>query len=126
MKKVVTMLLVIVLLLPAAALAITDQEVVGCYVYYELLTTGCPSMTMFYLGPDHVCYYLIQQYRHDEPSLGRAYVGTWEMQSDGSVYAKTGNKTSMNLIIPEGASIAYNKDLNQYFINISLYDSMIK
>lgn len=126
MKKLITTILILAMLLPAAALAVRGSEFVGCYVCYELLTTGAPSMAMFYLGPNNICYYLVQQFRPDEPSVGRAFVGTWELQSDGSVIAKTGNNTSMTLIIPEGAAVAYDKELNRYFINISLYDDMIK
>lgn len=124
MKKLIAVLLVI-MLIPAVSMA-DYLDYVGCYVYYELLTTGAPQMTMFYLAPGHVSYYLVQSYHENEPGIGRAYVGKWEVNMDGTIFVKTGNNTSMTLIIPDGASVAYNQDLNQCFINISLYDNLIK
>jgi hypothetical protein len=126
MKKLITVILILCLFLPAAAFAISESDVIGCYAYYEKLVSGAPAMYMIYFGPNHTCYYLIQAFSEDEPSLGRAYVGTWEVQSDGTIFAKTGNNTSSEFFIPEGAAVAYDKKLNQYYINISLYDDMLK
>ena len=126
MKKLVAVVLLLALITPVAALAMSEADVPGCYVYYDLLKSGAPQMTMFYLAPNYSCYYLIQSYHEDEPGIGRSYVGYWEVQGDGTIYAKTGNNTDMVLIISEDASVAYDKKLNQYFINISKFDQYVK
>ena len=71
MKKLITIILILALILPASALALDESGLIGCYARYELLTTGCPSMTMLYLGENHVSFFLIQSFREDEPGLGR-------------------------------------------------------
>ena len=120
MKRFFALLLVLVLLLSASALA---DGVVGCWAHYELLTTGCPSMTMLYLAEDHTCYYLIQSYDHDEPGIGRTFVGTWEMQADGTVLAKTGNNSDTVLYFSPEYQVAMNTKTFGLFINLSVFDS---
>ena len=113
MKKLVAIILLLALIAPAASLALSEADVPGCYVYYDLLKSGAPQMTMFYLAPNYSCYYLIQSYHEDEPGIGRSYVGYWEVQGDWTIYAKTGNNTDMVLIISDDASVGYDTNLNQ-------------
>lgn len=124
MKKLLAIILIVALLLPVAALA-DDSDVVGCWAHYELLTTGCPSMEMIYLAEDHTCYFLIQSFDHDEAGLGRTYVGTWEIQSDGTVLAKTGNNSSTVLYFSPGYQVALNTKTLAFFINLSEFESML-
>jgi hypothetical protein len=120
MKKLITVILILSMLLPAAALA-GESDVVGCWAYYSVSSSGTPSMEMIYLADDHTCYFLIQSFDHDEPSLGRAFVGTWEMQQDGSVFAKTGNNTNTTLMFDTNEyAVAYNPKANKYYINAGL------
>ena len=120
MKIFFALLLALALFLSASALA---DGVVGCWAHYELLTTGCPSMTMLYLAEDHTCYYLIQSYDHDEPGIGRTFVGTWEMQADGTVLAKTGNNSDTVLYFSPEYQVAMNTKTFGLFINLSVFDS---
>lgn len=124
MKKLLAIILIVALLLPVAALA-DDSDVVGCWAHYELLTTGCPSMEMIYLAEDHTCYFIIQSFRHDEAGLGRTYVGTWEMQSDGTVLAKTGDNSSIVLYFSPEYQVAMNTKTLSVFINLSVFDSLL-
>ena len=119
MKKIAALILAAALLFSACAFA-DDADVVGCWACYEMLTDGAPAMSMLYLSDDHTCYYLIQSFHPDEPGLGRAYVGTWEIQNDGSIYAKTGNNTETILQL-YSSNIAIEKSSLNVFVNITQF-----
>ena len=122
MKKLLAIILIVALLLPFSAFA-DDSDVVGCWAHYELLTTGCPAMEMIYLAEDHTCYFLIQSFDHDAAGLGRTFVGTWEMQADGTVLAKTGNNSDTVLYFSPEYQVAINTKTFGLFINLSVFDS---
>ena len=117
MKKLLSVVLILAILLPFAAFA-DDSAVVGCWAHYEMQTDGTPSMAMLYLAEDHTCYFLIQAFHHDEAGLGRTHVGTWKIQSDGSIYAKTGNNTDMELTL-YNENFAIKKDTLDIYVNIT-------
>lgn len=119
MNKLITIVLIMVLILPAAALA-DESDVIGCWAHYEVLQTGAPSVAFLYLAADHTCYYLIQSYRKDEAGIGRTHVGTWEMLADGSVSAKTGNRTETVLAFPTSYGYGVDSNLN-IFVNITAF-----
>ena len=117
MKKLFVLILALVLLLPVLAAA-DDSSVVGCWASYQLLTTGCPCMTMLYLADDYTCYYFTQMYEHDEVGFGRAFIGSWEMQRDGSVFVKIGNNATLTLELYGSNNFAVSDTLDVY-VNIS-------
>ena len=117
MKKALTVFLILAVLLPFAVLA-DESDVVGCWAHYELQTDGTPLMSMLYLAEDHTCYFIIQSFNHDGAGLGRAYVGAWSMNSDGSVYAKTGNNSQTDLrFVSE--NIAVEKSTMEVYVSIT-------
>ena len=122
MKKLAIIVLILVLLLPAIAAA--DGSVVGCWAHYELQTTGCPYMVMLYLAEDHTCYYMIHAFRYDEEGIGRTYVGTWSMQSDGTVLAKTGDNTKTILYFSPSYQVAMDTKTFGMYINLSTFDDL--
>ena len=117
MKKLICFLFVLVLLVPLAVLA-DDSSVVGCWAHYETLKDGAPMMSMLYFAEDYTCYYITQAFHPDKAGLGRNYVGTWELQDDGSIYAKTGNNTDMELILYSD-SLAYDSETMTVYVNIT-------
>ena len=117
MKKLLAVFLILALLLPVAAFA-DDSDVVGCWASYQLLTTGCPCMTMLYLADDYTCYYFTQMYEHDEVGLGRTFIGSWEMQRDGSVFVKIGNYATLTLELYGSNNFAVSDTLDVY-VNIT-------
>ena len=117
MKKLLAVFLIFALLLPVAAFA-DDSDVVGCWASYQLLTTGCPCMTMLYLADDYTCYYFTQMYEHDEVGLGRTFIGSWEMQRDGSVFVKIGNYATLTLELYGSNNFAVSDTLDVY-VNIT-------
>lgn len=121
MKKLITIILILALLLPAAALAAGPA---GCWAEYEQLTTGAPSMIMLFLAEDGSCYYIIQAFDKDKPGLGRQFVGTWETLPDGTVEAKTGNNTSTKLRFDDNYTVGMNMSTGDIFINLSYIYSL--
>lgn len=121
MKKLMVIVLVIIMIIPAVATS-GDIDVIGCWAHYELLTTGTPSMSMIYLAADHTCYYVLQSFKSDAPGLGRTYVGTWEMLSDGTVNAKTGNNATVQLYFSDQYAAALDIRTNQIYVNLSKFD----
>ena len=117
MKKLIAVFLVLVLL-PVLALA---DDAVGCWTHYELLTDGCPYMEMLYLSPDHTCFFLVQAFHADEPGLGRAYIGTWKLNADGTVTAKVGDNTSMTLFFSESYVGALDVKTGRMYVNIAKF-----
>lgn len=121
MKKLIPIILILSLLLASAGLA-DESDVVGCWTHYELLTDGAPFMETVYLSADHSCYYLTQMFHPDREGLGRTFIGTWEMRADGTVYAKTGNNTHMELTFSKTYIGALDSQTGRLFVNISKYD----
>lgn len=120
MKKLFSLILALALLLPSAVLA---DGPVGCWASYEMTDSGTPNMQMLFLAEDHTCFYLVQTYHDDEPGIGRQLVGTWEMQPDGMVIAKTGNNTKTRLTFSDDYAVALNWEYGAYMINLSyLFD----
>ena len=120
MKRLLSVLLVLALLIPLSAFAVSDSDVVGCWANYSVSKDGTPTMTMLYLAEDYTCYYIIQDFHHDEAGLGRVYVGTWNIQSDGTIYAKTGNNTETVLTL-YSEYVALNKKTMDVFVNITSF-----
>lgn len=116
MKKLFCLLLVLICL-PVISLS-DDADVVGCWAHYEMLTDGAPMVSMLYLAEDHTCYFVTQMFHHDEAGFGRKYVGTWNLQSDGSIYAKIGNNSDMELTI-YNESIVFDRSTMQIYVNIT-------
>jgi hypothetical protein len=88
-------------------------------VHYELSTIELPSVTFLYLAEDGVCYFLIQAFNHDEAGIGRTFVGTWTMDSNGAVTAKTGNNTETTLVFSPAGNVALNPRTNEMYVNLT-------
>ena len=117
MKRLICVVLILFLLIPAAALA--DADFSGCWVSTETLATGCPSVTFLCLREDHTCFYLIQSFREEEAGPGRTFIGTWDVQ-DGVVVAKTGNNTTTSLLFNEEFTVGYDPSTLKFYIHTSL------
>ena len=118
MKKLIAVVLILVVLIPACAFAIDESDVVGCWAHYDVLETGEPCMSMMYLSEDNTCYYLIQLFHVDEAGLGRTYVGNWELIDDDSLYAKIGNNSDVNLRFTSDG-IAIDVETYDVYVNIT-------
>lgn len=99
MKKIVAMLVVLALVLPAAACALTlsDWMIWGSWNHCQSLKNGM-LLTSIYLEEDGIAYYMTQMFRDGAPGVGRAFVGSWEIVSDRVVHVVIGNNSSMDLL----------------------------
>ena len=118
MKKLITIILALALILPVAAQA-SESDVVGCWAHYDVQLNGAPAMQMLYLAENHTCFFIIQSFKEDEAWIGRTFVGTWEMQGDDVVYAKTGNNSDTTLKLNTNNTLAVEKDTLHVFVNIT-------
>ena len=123
MKKLVILILALSLLLPAVAFA-ADKEVSEFYGYchLEVAKDGTPFMSVIFFAPDQTCYFVTQMFRHDEPGLGRSYVGFWGYTSDGGVFAKVGDNVTLNFTISSFGDIVDKNTLDVY----SKFDTLLK
>lgn len=96
MKKLVVLLLALTLLLPAISYA-EELDFYCAYAHAELLNSGAPYLAMLCFSEDGTCYFTCQMFSPDEPMTGRSYVGTWEYNEDGDVFAKIGENATMTL-----------------------------
>lgn len=115
MKKLITIILVLAVLLPVSALAL-DREVDPFYGYahMEVSASGVPFMTVIYFAENKVCYFLTQMFFSDKPGTGRAYIGTWEYTSDGDVFAKVGDNVSKTFKITSLGSLVDRNTMEVY------------
>ncbi len=120
MKKLLAVVLLLALLLPISAFA-DDSKIIGCWSTYNLRTDGAPVIASLYLSENNVCYYVIQSFSADDVSLGRAFVGTWSKNSDGSITAKTGQNTEVTLVFSPQGGAALNLKTNELFINLKTF-----
>jgi len=121
MKKLITIILILALLLPAAALAVDESKVVGCWAHYEHPNSKTLAMECLYLEEDHKCYFMLQIFYPWSVGNGTAYIGTWEANEDGTITAQIGDDTYLSLIIPEGSfGVAMVPEDNRIFVNLSV------
>ena len=90
MKKLITIILIIALLLPAAALA-DESGITGFWAHCGMNEDNTPFMIVYYLSEDHVCYYLLKSFSSFYGYVERDEVGTWELQEDGTIKTVVGN-----------------------------------
>ena len=123
MKKLLAVILILAMLLPAAATAL-EREVDYYYGYghIEVTKSGTPFIAVIYFAEDQTCYYLAQMFKSDEPGLGRAYVGTWGYTADGKVFAKIGENTSATFSISSLGSIIDTETMDVY----EKFDALMK
>ncbi|MBO7662896.1 MAG: hypothetical protein J6U01_05955 [Clostridia bacterium] len=100
MKKLIALFFALALAVSAASCeSMTIDEF--CYYYgyghIEVTKSGAPAMSIIYLAEDHTCYYLTEMFNKEAPVFGRAYVGTWELMADGSIFAQVGENATRTL-----------------------------
>ena len=98
MKRFIALVLVFAVLLPSFGFASTVEEwmVEGNWIGYWHEDNGARSMIFIELEEENRAYFVTQFFHADEPGLGRAYIGEWELNGN-IVHVKIGNNTSMDL-----------------------------
>ena len=98
MKKLLAVIMILALLLPAAsgtALTLSEWMVWGSWNHFETTNNGM-LLTSIYLEEDGIAYFMTQLFSDGAPGFGRAYVGSWEITNDRYVHIVTGQNTSID------------------------------
>lgn len=116
MKKLITMILILALILPAGALADIDPEMYeGAWTSHKFTTDGGVVLTTVYLDEGGIAYFMIQSFSPEKPGLGRAFVGSWEVTGPDMIHVISGNNTSMDLIYCSYNMMYHTKLRDKYF-----------
>ena len=97
MKKLITMLLILALALPAAALADVKAWMLdGTWTYTDYMNDGVGIVSL-YMTEDGKAYYTAQAFIGEEPGISRAFVGSWEFTGPDTVLVTIGENTQIEL-----------------------------
>lgn len=118
MKKLIAVIMILAMILPAVVLA-DGQPFLGSWIHTETTTSGTPQILAVFLAENGRCYFLAQSFHEDEAGIGRTFVGTWELQTDGSVLAKTGNNTDTLLMFSGDYTVALNLKTYDFYAHVS-------
>ena len=95
MKKLITMLLILAMVLPAASLADTAElDFFAAYSHVETLDSerSAPFIATLFFKKDGTCYYCDQQFFLDRPGQSNAMIGTWKYTDDDNVVVSLGRQ----------------------------------
>lgn len=123
MKKLITIILILAMLLPAVTLAEENKEIdyYGGYAHIEISKDDTPIMYVIYFAEDYKCYFLAQAFDSKRPTIGRAFVGNWGYTSDGEVHAVTGENTEITFHITSFGDIVDKETMQVYEYFSGLY-----
>lgn len=121
MKKLLTIILAVALILPAAALA---EDWLDCdigYCHTEVNKDGAPYFGFIFFTEKGVCYYCEKMFYADRPGQENAFIGTWEYDSDSdlSVYYR-GNKLFTLHKLSEG-NLINTETMMIYYRSLALF-----
>lgn len=96
MKKLITIILALALILPAAAYAVDMEIVSGLWSHAEDTADGM-LLTSMYLTEEGIAYFVTQMFGSDGPGLGRAWLGSWELTEINTVHIIIGKHATLDL-----------------------------
>ena len=93
MKKLITLLLILTLALPALALA-EELDFFSAYSHVETLDSerSAPYIATIFFKEDGTCFYCDQQFFLDRPGQSNAMIGTWKYTDDDNVVVSLGRQ----------------------------------
>lgn len=113
MRKLITVILILSLLLPAAALADTEQELIGAWAAYAEFNHGVMYYYLLRLYEDHTALYQMDRMEFYEPWPDPyCHTATWKLKEDGvHLYYKNMNdpkkEEDMLLELTQAHCLAY-------------------
>ena len=114
MKKLITMILILALILPASALGdISAWMLEDTWTHTELMKTGVGIISL-YLTEDGKAYYTAQTFM-DEPGTGRSYIGSWEFTGPDTILVFIGENTEIELCYQTYNMMYDTKTRDMYF-----------
>lgn len=84
MKKVMTIVLILILMLSVMPANAFDESIFyGAWARSHEKDDGGLTMEYFYLASDHTVYYVNRSFDAESEGFGRAFVGSWTTTNDG-------------------------------------------
>jgi len=97
MRKMILVILILSLLLPVAAVSdVSEWLYEGTWTNTQDGEDGIALITVS-LWEDGKAYYVAQTFSRNEPGIGRAFVGSWEVTGPDTIHVIVGENTSMDL-----------------------------
>lgn len=98
MKKLITLLLILALALPAAALADASHWMFeSTWVSTEYHDDDAVTIQLLCLLESEKAMYITQRFSADGPGFYRAFVGSWEMTDPNTIHVIIGETAEMDL-----------------------------
>lgn len=98
MKKLITVVLILAMLLPAAALAEVEEWLYAdTWTCTEYLNDGGVTLTTICLMEDGTAFCIVHMFFQDHEGYGRTHIGTWEVTGPDTINVVSGDNTSMDL-----------------------------
>ncbi len=95
MKKFLTVIMILILLLPAVSLADDTLDFYAGYCHTEMdeKNGDAPFFVFLHFTENHKCYYAEKKFYPDRPGQDNAYIGTWEYNESNEVVVKIRGNT---------------------------------
>ena len=98
MKKLLTVILILAMILPAAALAdVSSWLYEATWVHTDYGKSGGVTIEALCLNEDGTAFYVVQSFTAEEPMFGRAFVGSWEISGPDTIHVIIGNNAEMEM-----------------------------
>ena len=117
MRKLIAIVLILALILPAAALADPELDFYAGYCHVEMdeHNGDAPFFAVLHFTENHKCYYAEKKFYPDRPGQDNAFIGTWEYNDDGEVVVKIRNNTVFTLHIYKDGSLINAETMMIYY-----------
>lgn len=91
MKKLIALILILAVLVPAAVLA-EEPDFFGAYTMTLMMEKDrdAPFISSIKFSENGTCYYCEQMFYSDRPGASVALIGEWEYNEDGDIVVKLG------------------------------------
>ena len=98
MKKLITVILILALLLPAAAMAsVSSWLYEDTWVHTDYGKSGGVTIEAICLHEDGTAFYVVQSFTAEEPGFSRAFVGSWEVSGPDTIHVVIGENAEMEM-----------------------------
>ena len=101
MKKLIALIMILALAVPAAALSASESDYIGKWIHTEYQKDGTLTFILIDIQQDHTAISVFGSADgSSERIAGRSFIGTWNTTSKG-IHVVSGNNTSKDLFIYE-------------------------
>ena len=121
MKKLLALLLILAITMPAVSTAsVSAWMLEDTWTHTEYTTSGV-WITSICLTEDGVAYYVVQTFSDGEPGFGRSYVGSWEFTGPDTILVIIGENTEIELFY-QTYNLMYNTETKDMYFRAAMRD----